>query len=316
MDYIHEIIKRYFKNRYPQNLETKIQQWLCEDKFSEEKDEALFQCWNELKSDSDSYCSQSSWENISTRLGFKTSTVSWRKYWYVAASLLLCVFITTVWFLHNYDTTKTLIVKTGKGEYKTIILSDSSTIYLGPSSEITCAENFTDTVRLVRLKGDAWFEVTHMSDKPFIVKSTNLTTKVIGTKFNVRDYKKDTCAIAYLLTGAIEVLTPENTSGYILKPNEFFSYNKLTHQTRISTQERVSLSFKNATLGDIKNTLEQRFKISIKLSGYSDERYTIDFEETASIQEVMETLCLLDDNLSWKKRNTGQIIIYVKSESR
>ena len=305
MDYIHEIIKRYFKNRYPQNLETKIQQWLCEDKFSEEKDEALFQCWNELKSDSDSYCSQSSWKNISTRLGFKTSTVSWRKYWYVAASLLLCVFITTVWFLHNYDTTKTLIVKTGKGEYKTIILSDSSTIYLGPSSEITCAENFTDTVRLVRLKGDAWFEVTHMSDKPFIVKSTNLTTKVIGTKFNVRDYKKDTCAIAYLLTGAIEVLAPENTSGYILKPNEFFSYNKLTHQTRISTQERVSLSFKNATLGDIKNTLEQRFKISIKLSGYSDERYTIDFEATASIQEVMETLCLLDDNLSWEKKNTG-----------
>ena len=316
MDYIHEIIKRYFKNRYPQNLETKIQQWLCEDKFSEEKDEALFQCWNELKSDSDSYCSQSSWKNISTRLGFKTSTVSWKKYGYVAASFLLCAFMATVWFLHNYDTTKTLIVKTGKGEYKTIILSDSSTIYLGPSSEITCAENFTDTVRLVRLKGDAWFEVTHMSDKPFIVKSTNLTTKVIGTKFNVRDYKKDTCAIAYLLTGAIEVLAPENTSGYILKPNEFFSYNKLTHQTRISTQERVSLSFKNATLGDIKNTLEQRFKISIKLSGYSDERYTIDFEETASIQKVMETLCLLDDNLSWEKKNTGQIIIYVKSESR
>ncbi|MCG0227747.1 FecR family protein [Phocaeicola vulgatus] len=316
MDYIHEIIKRYLKNRYPQNLETKIQQWLCEDKFSEEKNEALFRCWSEIKSDSDSYCSQSSWENISIRLGFRTSAVSWKKYGYIVASLLLCTFMTTVWLLHNYDTTKTLVVKTGKGEYKTIILSDSSTICLGPSSEITCAENFIDTVRLVRLKGDAWFEVSHMLDKPFIVKSTNLTTKVIGTKFNVRDYKKDTCAIAYLLTGSIEILTPENTSVYILKPNEFFSYNKLTHQTHISTQERVSLLFKNATLGDIKNTLEQRFKISIKLSGYSDERYTLDFEATASIQEVMETLCLLDDNLSWEKKNAGQIIIYVKSESR
>ena len=56
MDYIHEIIKRYLKNRYPQNLETKLQQWLCEDKFSEDKNKALFQCWNEIKSDSESYC--------------------------------------------------------------------------------------------------------------------------------------------------------------------------------------------------------------------------------------------------------------------
>ena len=152
MDYIHEIIKRYLKNRYPQNLETKIQQWLCEDKFSEDKNKALFQCWNEIKSDSESYCSQNSWENISIRLGFKTSTVSWKKYGYVAASFLLCAFMATVWFLHNYDTTKTLIVRTSEGEYKTIILSDSSTICLGPSSEIICAENLTDTIRLVQLK--------------------------------------------------------------------------------------------------------------------------------------------------------------------
>ena len=316
MDYIHEIIKRYLKNRYPQNLETKIQQWLCEDKFSEDKNKALFQCWNEIKSDSESYCSQNSWENISIRLGFKTSTVSWKKYGYVAASFLLCAFMATVWFLHNSDTTKTLIVRTSEGEYKTIILSDSSTICLGPSSEIICAENLTDTIRLVQLKVDAWFEVTHISDKPFIVKSTNLVTKVIGTKFNVRDYQEDTCAIAYLLTGSIEVLTPEKTSSCILKPGEFFSYNKLTHQIHISTREQVGLSFKNATLEDIKNTLEQRFKISIKLSGYSSERYTFDFETTTSIQEVMETLCLLDDNLSWEKGNAGQIIIYVKSESR
>lgn len=316
MDYIHEIIKRYFKNRYPQNLETKIQQWLCEDKFSEDKNEALFQCWNKIKSDSENYCSQSSWKNISTRLGFRTSAVSWKKYGYIAASFLLCAFMVTVWFLHNNDTTKTLIVKTSEGEYKTVTLSDSSTICLGPSSEITCAENFTDTVRLVQLKGDAWFEITHASDKPFIVKSANLITKVLGTKFNVRDYQEDTCAITYLLTGSIKVLTPEKTSSRILKPGEFLSYNKLTHQTHISTQEQVSLSFKNTTLEDIKNTLEQKFKISIKLDGYSDERYTLDFEATASIQEVMETLCLLDDNLSWEKRNAGQIIIYVKSESR
>ena len=38
---------------------------------------------------------------------------------------------------------------------------------------------------------------------------------------------------------------------------------------------------------------------------YPFARYSLDFEMTASIQEVMETLCLLDDNLSWEKKNTG-----------
>lgn len=314
MDYIHEIIKRYFKNRYPQNLETKIQQWLCEDKFSENKDEALFQCWNEIKLDSEICYSPSLWKKISTQLDFRRSTVPWKKYRYVAASVLLCAFTATVWFLRNHDTTKTLIIKTGEGEYKTIILSDSSTICLGPSSEISYAENFTDTIRLVGLKGGAWFEVSHILDKPFIVKSTNLTTRVIGTRFNVRDYQKDSCAIAYLFTGSIEVFTPAKTSNRVLKPGELFSYNKLTHQIQVSTRKKNALSLKNATLEDIKNTLEQRFKVSLKLNGYSKEKYTLDFDTTASIRDVMETLCLLDNNLSWKKENEGKIIIYVKSE--
>lgn len=104
MDYIHEIIKRYLKNRYPQNLETKIQQWLCEDKFSEDKNKALFQCWNEIKSDSESYCSQNSWENISIRLGFKTSTVSWKS----TDMLLLPSCCVLLWLQYGSCTTLTL----------------------------------------------------------------------------------------------------------------------------------------------------------------------------------------------------------------
>ena len=37
---------------------------------------------------------------------------------------------------------------------------------------------------------------------------------------------------------------------------------------------------------------------------YPFARYSLDFKMTASIQEVMETLCLLDDNLSWEKKIT------------
>ena len=50
------------------------------------------------------------------------------------------------------------------------------------------------------------------------------------------------------------------------------------------------------------------FSVSFEVENsvsYPFARYSLDFEMTASIQEVMETLCLLDDNLSWEKKNTG-----------
>lgn len=49
MNYVHEIIRRYFNRRYPRSLENKIQHWLCEDENAALKEEALLHCWNETE---------------------------------------------------------------------------------------------------------------------------------------------------------------------------------------------------------------------------------------------------------------------------
>ena len=160
MNYIHEIIRRYINHRYPQYLERKIQHWLCENKNVEAKEEALLRYWNEVEPGPDSREMKDGWKQISCRLDFRNRSRRWYRYGY-AASFLICVLTVSLWLLKTGEVSVTQIVTTGKGESKTVTLPDGSLVRLNPSSEIAFQQAFEDTIRQVRLKGEAWFNVTH-----------------------------------------------------------------------------------------------------------------------------------------------------------
>ena len=183
---------------------------------------------------------------------------------------------------------------------------------MSPSSEIVFQKAFDDTIRQISLKGEAWFDVVHLSDKPFIVKSSNLTTRVLGTRFNVNDYPEDKQATAYLQTGIIEVSTTACPERLVLHPGEYFVYDKATHQIHVSTRKPPYLYFRNATLEEIRNSLERRFNIPIRLEGTSEERYTLEFDSTVTVREVLETLCVLDERLTWRTGHNQMITICIK----
>ena len=311
MNYVHEIIRRYFNRRYPRSLENKIQHWLCEDENAALKEEALLHCWNETETVSGRRNMKDAWGQISGRLGFRSSRSHWLRYGY-AASLLICVLAVSVWLWDFGEDSFTQIVTTGKGEMKIFTLPDGSTVRLSPSSEIVFQKAFDDTIRQISLKGEAWFDVVHLSDKPFIVKSSNLTTRVLGTRFNVNDYPEDKQATAYLQTGIIEVSTTACPERLVLHPGEYFVYDKATHQIHVSTRKPPYLYFRNATLEEIRNSLERRFNIPIRLEGTSEERYTLEFDSTVTVREVMETLCVLDERLTWRTGHNQMITICIK----
>ena len=300
MDYIHEIIRRYFNNRYSKTLETKIQHWLCEDEQVEAKDEELFHCWNEVKANVGNWEMKDSWNRIACRLNFRKTRIIRSKYGYAAVSFLFCILVASVWFWRTGEAVSTQIIATGKGEFKTISLPDGSTVYLSSSSEIIYPKEFNDTVRCVDLKGEAWFDVIHIQNKPFIVKSGCLKTIVIGTVFNVKDYQEDGRATAYLRTGAIEIVPAESPQKYVLHPGEYFAYDKETREVHVSVGDPPYLSFRHFTLEEIKNTLEKKFNVSIELDGTSNEKYTLEFDSATTVWEVLKTLCVLDGNLSWE----------------
>lgn len=81
-----------------------------------------------------------------------------------------------------------IVTKTFKDDIRIIRLPDGTKVWVNQNTEIEYPEKFEGNVRVVNLKGEAFFEVKRNPSKPFIIRSGNITTTVLGTSFNVKAY--------------------------------------------------------------------------------------------------------------------------------
>ncbi|MEX0772800.1 MAG: FecR domain-containing protein [Balneolales bacterium] len=116
----------------------------------------------------------------------------------VAATAL--VFITASLFYLYIDTTPTKqdteptpthYTNFEDGQNKVITLSDGSSIRLNSHSEIVVAADFGKDNREIELKGEAYFDIAHNADKPFIISTKGSAIRVLGTSFNVKASDND-----------------------------------------------------------------------------------------------------------------------------
>lgn len=75
-------------------------------------------------------------------------------------------------------------IVTGSGEMTTVTLADGSSIRLGPQSRLRLSES--ETRRVARLEGRAFFGVQADSARPFTVVTEQSEANVLGTRFEVR----------------------------------------------------------------------------------------------------------------------------------
>lgn len=108
--------------------------------------------------------------------------------WLVAASVLLCLLLTTFWIgpvsPHN-------IYTTGVGEQKSIPLNDGTIVTLNTRTRLKI--NYSEQHRDVELlDGEALFEVAKDTSRPFRVITDNSIARAVGTQFNVRKRVQET----------------------------------------------------------------------------------------------------------------------------
>ncbi|WP_268034350.1 FecR family protein [Algoriphagus sp. PAP.12] len=90
------------------------------------------------------------------------------------------------------------------GVKSTITLEDGSKVFLNSGSKISYAKGFTDSLRLLQLEGEAFFEVAHDKSKPFVVQTGTITTTALGTSFNISSFPEESVSIS-LMTGVVLV---------------------------------------------------------------------------------------------------------------
>ena len=125
------------------------------------------------------------------------------------------------------ETYHTLEVPRG-GEY-IIELSDGTKIWINSDSKLKYPVEFMGQSRNIELIGEAYFEVAHNSDKPFIVTSGTQRVEVLGTSFNISSYEPDDFIMTTLVEGQVKVENSLNEQNSIhLKPNKQSILDKKT----------------------------------------------------------------------------------------
>jgi len=102
------------------------------------------------------------------------------------------------------------------GQYE-IILPDGSKVLLNAASSLKFPNSFNGNKREVQLTGEGYFEIAHLAEKPFYVKSEGTTVQVLGTHFNVNAYQYNQIKTT-LLEGSVKLSS--NAASIRLVPGE------------------------------------------------------------------------------------------------
>lgn len=229
----------------------------------------------------------------------ETTNNNW---WMYAASISLLLFAIGYYLIPKEQEVKvepkiTYVEKTNQlGQKATITLGDGTVIKLNSGSSLKYPKVFSSDKREVFLEGEAFFEVAPNPDKPFIVVSGDLQTKVLGTAFNVKAYSNDNKVQVAVLHGKVGVKVPAKED-LILLPNESAIYSKSdsdVKKAKFDMEKEFAwkddvIYFKNSDFDEIKNVLERWYGVKFKFNKIVkiDKDFTGKFENR-SLESVLE----------------------------
>ncbi|MEO0775626.1 MAG: FecR domain-containing protein, partial [Bacteroidota bacterium] len=210
------------------------------------------------------------------------------------------ILIVAAFLLNNYfNQVEWIVVSTGDQEQKEIQLSDGTTVTLDKRSELRYPSRFTDSLRLVELKGKAVFDVTKKSERAFHVKTHSCDVRVLGTRFMVLDYPDRYFNEVAVAEGQVR-MQPYGKSKYlILNTDQKGYYQK--HEHKLSKRENDSLNsmswysnrlrFEDTPLGEVLGDIRMHYGAQVFVDSGELMKcpFTNEFQD-ATIEEVLQVI--------------------------
>lgn len=175
-----------------------------------------------------------------------------------------------------------------------ITLEDGTRVWLDSETELRYPTNFSTEEREVYVRGEAYFEVAKMQDKPFIVKVDQMSVNVLGTKFNIST-RVENVVQTVLIEGKVRL--ESNGKQMVLKPNQKADFDSEREDWTIENVDVTSyvawkdgnFVFDNKSLEYIMNRLSLWYDVEVQ---YSDEgvkgvKLSGDMKRYKNIQELL-----------------------------
>lgn len=193
-----------------------------------------------------------------------------------------------------------LIVRVDRGQKASMELPDGTLVWLNSDTKMKYNNAYNRKDRIIRLDGEAYFEVAKDRNKPFIVQVNDMEIEALGTAFNVKAYSADDDISATLMEGSVAVASDNDR--VLLSPNENISYNRSTHQSvkttlyntdLISAWRNGRIVFNGETLGEAAVMLERIYNIRIVFETEDIKNYTfLGTIKNNSLSNVFEIMSL------------------------
>ncbi|WP_288200409.1 FecR family protein [uncultured Parabacteroides sp.] len=228
------------------------------------------------------------------------------KYMYAAAAIALLCLISFASYWSGSEQVKKqfaeMVIEAPLGSKTKLYLPDGTLVWLNAGSKITYSQGFGVAERKLQLAGEGYFEVTKNEQIPFEIKTKELELRVLGTKFNFRNYPEDEEISVDLLEGKVSLKNSlKNNSLCYLEPDQKAILNKRNGELQISSVEAEYASewtngflfFDEDLLPDIAKELERSYNVKITLedSSLATFRFYGNFvRKEQSIRDILDML--------------------------
>lgn len=135
-------------------------------------------------------------------------------------------------------------IETPRGGKYEVQLPDGTEVWLNAASSLKYSNVFNGKKREVTLNGEAYFEVAHRENQPFVVHTSQQSVEVLGTHFNVNAYPDDENQVTTLLEGAVKASSVSET--LLLKPGQQAILNLRNDHLKVAEADlETAMAWKN-----------------------------------------------------------------------
>lgn len=206
-----------------------------------------------------------------------------------------------------------------------LTLDDGTKVWINSMSKLRYPVQFTGNKRQVELiEGEAYFEVAHNPNKPFIVKTSTYNVEVLGTSFNMSHYNNDEFIHTTLVDGKVKIssniLIGDKNVSIELYPDQQFYFDKTTMDTSVLEVNAEVYSewkdgyfvFEDESLDNIFKKLSRWYEIEyfFKENDLRSEVYTGRLPRVEDIQTILSMIEKVSDIKFNVDKNT--VLIYRK----
>ena len=213
-----------------------------------------------------------------------------------------------------------MVVEAPMGAHTKLYLPDGTLVWLNAGSKIIYSQGFGVDDRRLRLEGEGYFEVMKNEEVPFEINTKELNLRVLGTKFNFRNYPDDEEVTVNLMEGKVALRNGiRERPALYLTPDEKMVLNKVTGQmVKSSTRAAKAnvwindeLFFDEELLEDIAKKLMRSYNVKVEVAdSLRNKRFYGSFGISANTIDKILDVMASTQQMNYKYEN-GVYILYL-----